>query len=553
MCTGGRAKRERPAAGANDSSDPGREKQCAATRIRELQDGMELERSMQSPHGAGWPVGIKSRAMVRTVTRACLVGSVIIFACGVPPMAGCDRAASRSVSPSVEVDPDQCAKRLRSSRPNIVLVTICTGRFWNMGIGGYKRDTTPFIDELARGGVLFDNAVSSSSWTKPTTASILTGMTPNVHGMTDYYEYSDIRRRGFSPKRVLADDIITIAECLKAAGYATFVRNNNIHASHFFNMTQGFDDAPPIYRTHQTPAMLRDLGVFLEGLPGDKPFFAFILTRDAHVPYVPAYEYYRKFCRSKTPYPRDGFERYAVMMKQRLNEMSKRRMPFTDQQKRDYMDLYDARLNQLDAALARLPDVLKRAGRLENTVIVLTADHGERFFGAHGALGHAGGFMGEALTHVPLVFSGPHIPAGRVVHQQVRSIDIYPTLAELAGATAPPVVEGRSLLPRLCGDTSQPKRSAFMSYRGRDHAVRMDGYKFHLFADGHSELYNIKDDPNELVELSEKKPDVADRLADELKRWMDLEARLREQVARGEMRDLSPEVIKQLRALGYID
>lgn len=469
---------------------------------------------------------------------------------------GCEKYKSDAPESTANVSAENieaCQKKLEASRPNIILVTICTGRFWNMGIGGYDRDTTPFIDSLAKRGVLFSDAVSSSSWTKPTTASILTGMTPNVHGMTDYYEYGDIRSQGFSPKRVLADDIITIAECLKDAGYKTFCRNNNIHASHFFNMLQGFDDAPPVYGDFDTPMMLADLETFLEKSDTDTPFFAFMLTRDAHVPYAPSYEFYRKFCRSERIVPPSALLEYCELMKLGVNQMARERMPFPDQLKRDYVDLYDADLNQLDTDLSAIPALLKKTKRDANTVIIVTADHGERFFGAHGLLGHAGGFMGEALTHIPLVFSGWGIPDNRVVPQQVRSIDLYPTLAALAGATPPPVVQGRSLLPLICGDTSQPELSAFTSYREQDHAVRMDGYKLHLFADGHTELYNIKEDQHELKDLSQSQPEQADKLADELKRWLDLEAKLSEQVARGEMRELSPEALEALRDLGYIE
>lgn len=493
-------------------------------------------------------------------TRARVAATImLVVLSAVVWTAGCEKSRpndSDSVANVAEADGasvEACLKKLEATRPNIILVTICTGRFWNMGIGGYDRDTTPFIDALAKRGVLFSDAVSSSSWTKPTTASILTGMTPNVHGMTDYYEYGDIRRQGFAPKRVLADEIITIAECLGEAGYKTFCRNNNIHASHFFNMTQGFDDAPPIYGNYETPMMLADLEAFLDKTDADTPFFAFMLTRDAHVPYMPEYKFYRKFCRSKQPVPPSELRQHCASMKVRLNQMSKNRLPFSQQQKRDYIDLYDAELNQLDMALSTIPSLLQKTKRDGNTVIIITADHGERFFGAHGPLGHAGGFMGEALTHIPLVFFGSGIPDNRVIDKQVRSIDLYPTLAALAGATSPPVVQGRSLLPLICGDTSQPELSAFTSYREQDHAVRMDGYKLHLFADGHTELYDIKDDPHELKELSQSHPEQGDKLADELKRWMDLEAKLSEQVARGEMRELSPEALEALRDLGYIE
>ncbi len=209
----------------------------------------------------------------------------------------------------------------RPERPDFVLITLCTFRMAHTGFGGYDRNTTPFLDSLAASGVLFENATSASSWTKPSVTSLLTGLTPNVHGLTDMSGDRDIIAGEFTPQRALADDVLTLAECLKGAGYATASRVNNVQAGDFYNISQGFDDAVTSHEM-DAPAMLRDFDRWLAGQPAEQPVFFFMLTRDAHMPYDPAYEYFVKFNRSERAVPRESYPDH----RQRLHSRVKRRL-----------------------------------------------------------------------------------------------------------------------------------------------------------------------------------------------------------------------------------
>ncbi len=440
------------------------------------------------------------------------------------------------------------AARIR--QPDIALITLCTFRMAHSGLGGYDRDTTPFLDSLAASGVLFENAVSASSWTKPSVASLLTGLTPNVHGLTDMSGDRDIIAGEFTPQRILADTVVTLAECLKEAGYATACRVNNVQAGEFYNTTQGFDDAVTSHEMDAS-AMLRDLDRWLAGQPADQPVFFFMLTRDAHMPYDPDYEWFVKFDRSERSTPRESYPGYRQWLHSRVKRRLDDRRSVRPETQRQFIDLYDAGLAQLDHALRILPEILERNGRRNRTLIVVIADHGERFF-EHGRIGHAG-VPDEATIHVPLIFAGLDMPAGKRVAPVVRSIDVYPTLAALAGACPPDVLQGTSLVPMLYGPPEEAEKlTAFASFMGFHHAVRQENYKLHLWRGGRRSLHDLNLDPGELNDIFVERPDVAERLDQELMRWLDAEEALRAVVAQGATRALTPEVIDQLRSLGYI-
>jgi arylsulfatase A-like enzyme len=438
----------------------------------------------------------------------------------------------------------------RPDRPDIVLVTLCTFRMAHTGFGGYDRNTTPFLDSLAASGVLFENATSASSWTKPSVTSLLTGLTPNVHGLTDMSGDRDIIAGEFTPQRILADDVVTLAECLKDAGYATASRVNNVQAGEFYNIGQGFDDAVTSHEM-DTPAILRDFESWLARRPAGQPVFFFMLTRDAHMPYDPNYEYFEKFSRSERTVSRESYPGYRQWLHSRVKRRLDARRSVAPETQRQFIDLYDAELAQLDDALRALPDILERAGRRNRTLIVVIADHGERFF-ERGRIGHAG-IPDEATIHVPLIFAGLDVPIGKRVAPVVRSIDVYPTLAALAGAAAPDVLQGTSLVPILYGPPEAAEAlTAFASFMESHHTVRQENYKLHLWRGGRRSLYDLNRDPGEMNDVFAEKPDVAERLDQELIRWLDAEEALRAIVAQGGTRTLTPEVIEQLRSLGYI-
>jgi len=434
----------------------------------------------------------------------------------------------------------------KAGAPNVVLVTLCSLRLSHTGFGGYHRPTTPFLDALAAGGTVFENAMSASSWTKPATASLLTGLTTNVHQLSDAYDVPDVQRGAVRPSRVLPDDTVTLAECLRAGGYDTACRVNNVNAGPFFNLTQGFDDVGAVF-TQPTTGMIDDLAAWLATRPEPaRPFFFLLFTRDAHHPYRPRYETFVRFARDP-PVAEDEFEPWRAELHRRVRALAARREPVPDALRRAWVDLYDAALADLDAALAALPAVLAEAGVAGRTLIVVTADHGERFFEV-GAIGHGGNRLDQAVLHVPLVFNGPGIPAGRRVRGLVRTIDVFPTLAALAGVAPPAGLQGTSLAPVL-GGAEPPPASAFAS-NGTAHAVRAGDWVLLRRANGREALYELRDDPFERRSRLAHEPAQAASLRRELERWRAEEAQ--HGVGVGGTRTLSPEVKRQLEALGYL-
>ncbi|UCG17130.1 MAG: sulfatase [Phycisphaerales bacterium] len=468
-------------------------------------------------------------------------------------VAGCERTGEGTLPAKPEADAGRT--RGEDPRPNILLITVCTFRYDHMSAAGYPRPTTPFLDSLAAGGVFFENAVSSSSWTKPAVASILTGLTPNVHRMTDSYKDEEIRGVGFTPKRTLSDGVVTLAECLREVGYETGYQNNNIHAGRFFNMTQGFDDAGFHDYQVDTPRMLAEFAAWVRRLDRNKPFFFFLLTRDPHLTYDPHYEYYHKFDRSSPPVARHGYSGFlfARAVRTEIQKRLKDKQPPGREYEQRWIDLYDAELAQLDDVLRAVPVILAEAGRQSNTVIVVTGDHGERFFdGLTKNIGHSGA-LDEPVLHVPLLICGPGIPAGRRINRIVRSIDIYPTVAELARADVPDLVQGESLLPFLFGDAEAlAPRTAFASYAETRHAVRDGNFKLHYANGAAQALYDLQSDPAESLNRLDAESEVAARLERRVLGWLDQERALQEIISEGRAREMTPEVIEQLRSLGYV-
>jgi arylsulfatase A-like enzyme len=477
-----------------------------------------------------------------SVARGCAgrCGRGIAAAVLVAALAGCSGPA-----------PERAAGRGGDrSRPSVLLIVLCSFRFDHMGAAGYPRPTTPFLDALAARAAFFENATSASSWTKPSAASLLTGLTPNVHGLTDFYSPREIKSGELQPKRVLADEIATIAELFRAAGYATGARINNYHVSATFNLTQGFDDATT--ESEDTRGLLDGFDRWLGSTAPDRPVFFMVFTRDAHVGYKPDHEYYARFDRSGAPEPPETYPGRFERLRARLAEERRSDGNLPAGLVRAWVDLYDAELAQLDAALSRVPELLERHGRGADTFVAVTADHGERLL-EDGNSGH-GGMLDQRVLRIPLILAGPGIEPGLRVPDVVRSIDLLPTLTELAGIEAPPRAQGVSLVPLLHeGGAAATELSAFSSFQDRGFAVRQGSFKLRLDEDGPPRLFDLDSDPGELRDVSASEPAAYTRLRDQLSRWLAEEQRLREGLPSSETRTLSAESVERLRALGYIE
>ncbi len=462
----------------------------------------------------------------------------LVLAASVSLLAGVTLAGHAHQSPGLHAQ----------SRPNIVLVVLCAFRFNRIGAAGYWRPLTPNLDRIASRGVFFEHAVSAASWTKPAAASLLTGLTPGVHQLDDYYDVADILGGRVMRKKVLPPNLTTLASQLRANGYDTFARVNNVHAGDYFGVTRGFENQRTDNTVHLDD-MVDQLHRWLLARNRSKPFFAMLFTLDTHAPYDPGYQFFERT--SRYPLPGGGWEFEKLRVRTENEVMahlaSDHRWPQELQER--WIDLYDAGVMEVDSRFRQLQTVLAETGALHDTIFVVTADHGERFF-EHGRVDH-GWFPDEPVLQVPLILAGPGIPRGRRVSAVVRSIDLYPTIDELLGLENPPLLQGTSLLPLIHGETEPAPRPAF-SVGDAEYALRVGRYKLRWAPGSAKMLYDLEADPTESHDLSGEAPEVFQRIEEQLERILRLEAVLRPKVGTARQREVEPAVRNRLRALGYV-
>lgn len=394
-----------------------------------------------------------------------------------------------------------------ATRPNVLLVTIDTLRADHLGSYGDRLAHTPVLDELARHGVRFADATAHVPLTLPAHVAILTGRYPSRYG---------VRLNGMT---VLPDTVPTLAASFKAAGYLTaaFVASAILDKS--YGLARGFDVYDDDFKTSgsgdialselQRPASeVESLAArWLERAP-PSPWFVWVHFFDPHLPYTPP-------------------AKYLALAKGRP---------------------YDGEIACTDASLGALLGKIDRA----STVVVVTGDHGESL-GDHGEEDH-GYFIYDSTLSVPLIIDAPGF-VSRVVKEQVRSIDIAPTVEELAGF---PVGEhdGESLVPLMRGEARREVPPSYAeSWYPRLHfgwselrAVRVGEWKY--IAAPRSELYDLRADPRERSSVIGTKAPVAGRLAQELST---LGARLQAaSAATAPPAQPDPETVRRLQALGYV-
>ena len=449
-------------------------------------------------------------------------------------------------------------------RPNVLLVSIDSLRADHVGAYGYARDTSPAIDALARDGVLFENAISSAPWTVPAHMTLLTGLPPEVHDVV-------------TVRQKLSPDAVTLAEVLQDAGYATaaFVSGPTVMAHYGFG--QGFasyDESMVERRPKLAGAAVSSPGL-VDLVSGwldrwstaetREPFFVFLHMWDVHYDYVPPREYVERFD--------PGYDGDLDVRRFETNERLHRGMAPRDL--RHLIALYDGEIRFTDDHLARLVAKLRTLGVLDDTIVVVTSDHGEEFF-EHGAKGHAKTLYDEVLR-VPLVVRYPRrvAPAQRVT-QQVRLMDVAPTILGLAGVTAPegfgasdvaPEHRFADVSPYLAGPASPPfpVLPAFSSnlwLSGKQHAVRTADAKLIRYEPAlplrpplpsrvGTEVFDLALDPGERTNLfsTETAPLFLATLDPLLASWRSDTGR---QTKLALARKPDPQAAARLRALGYL-
>lgn len=406
------------------------------------------------------------------------------------------------------------ARSHRDTRPNVLLITIDTLRADHVGSYGYAAAQTPALDALAARGVRFTQATTVAPLTLPAHSSLMTGTFPAAHGVRD--------NGGF----YLGDDQATLATELHGRGYRTGGFIAAFVLDHRWGIARGFDR---YYDDFDLAKYRVDIGLDAVQRPGSdvvthaiewldqdaaRPFFAWVHLYEPHAPY-------------DAPEPV--------------------RAHFPD----TMIGAYDAEIATADIQVGRLLDHLARGGRLDRTIVVVLGDHGESL-GEHGEEQH-GFFIYDSDVHIPLIVAGPGIGA-RVVREQVRIVDVMPTLLQLIGIAAPKAVQGRSLVPLVRGDRLDDLVGLSETWYPRHHygwseltSIRDDRY--HFIAAPRRELYDLQDDPGELRNIAEANPARADALERALRTMVAGTVVNRSPAA---PRPVDPDVEERLRSLGYV-
>ncbi len=310
------------------------------------------------------------------------------------------------------------------ARPNLLLLTVDTQRADRMGAYGAARDTTPGFDAVAAEGALFERVYAQRGSTWPSLASISSSQQPARHG---------VRRNG-QPMDAATP---TLATVLRAQGYRSAAVLTNAAEAGW----QGFDELVPI-EDEPRDVLAADHAIAWLEEQGAQPFFLWVHLVAPHAPYQPD-PAYRRFEDPAYEGPVDG----AWPSTTRLAFSPE---PIAAADREQLLALYDGELAWSDAQLGRIVEALRGEGRLDETLVVLSADHGEELLDRQGYAFHNASVY-EGTLRIPLALRLPGaVPAGR--HPQLcASLDIAPTLLELLGVSAPPSFEGRSLVPLLRG------------------------------------------------------------------------------------------------------
>ena len=432
--------------------------------------------------------------------------------------------------------------------PNVLLVVADTLRADHLSCYGYPRPTSPNIDRFAQEGVLFERHMSNAPWTKPSMGTIFTSLYPHEH-------------LAFSWNDRLSDSSVTLAEIFLNRNYSTMAVQTNPCLSKEDNFSQGYQEY--IELPLEQGEKVTDTLLSWIKHNKKKPFFAYVHFMDTHMPYNASEEFREIFQLDKSD--PDGSLDLISLDIRILTELG---MSLKDKQ--SVKALYDRAVLQFDRSFGRILQNLKRFNLMENTIIILTSDHGEEFWD-HKSFGHGHTHYNEVL-HVPLIIGNTSNFKPRRVPQYTQHLDVFPTILSLAGIKKTPFLEDQDKIPLL-----------FREKKGGSHPIFIEGMlsgkekrgvikeKWKLIENtnqqcegtgatlgdldkfrgdrkaGKLELYNLAQDPYETTNLSSVYEDLSTELNTLILKKFSTEVRLTQHPAS----DIKKKM-EGLKALGYI-
>ncbi len=465
---------------------------------------------------------------------------------------------------------------------NVVLIVLDALRYDHLSQNGYARETTPQLDALAAEGVVFENAQAQAPWTKPSTATILTSLYPSTHGVNPMAS-------------AVPPSVALLPEMLRRYGFRTAV----FTANYFITPEFGFDRGTEHFYSSRAPRLpqlmlghllaltgdrVRPLGTIVEALVklerttrgggapagglsaeglvrafwtwshgiGNDRFFAYLHFMEPHAPYNPPAPYDRLFM------PEHLVGRPKVINFPEFTGF----LPFdpgrpaSADSLASMIALYDGGIRLADYWVGELVRDLKQRGLFENTLILVTADHGEEFYD-HGGWGH-GQSLYEELLHVPLILCGPEMePArSRRLPNVVRHVDLVPTILDVCGLPVPEELAGQSLLPIVRGEEpEEPARPVYSEVDFGGHgarSLREGGRKViraQRGADGRRFAFDLAADPGEQEDLV---TGAAPWPAEMFPRLDEFHASAARNAAPGVSITIDEATRERLRAIGYL-
>ena len=461
-----------------------------------------------------------------------------------------------------------------TKRPNVLLIVIDTLRSDHVSAYGYQQKTTPWIDAFAKQSVQYQTAISQSPWTTPSHAALFTGQYPS--------------RNGVDGKNIhLHSENKTMAEVLEKNGYQTAGFINNVYIRRQTGLAQGFQQYEEFWGRNEGSSLMllveflnnrwdprsdkgadETIDAVADWLDHDwnpkNSFFLFAHFMEPHAIYGSTGKYVKEFLPAGVSAPD------AMRVNQDPEMYICGKIQMTERDFGILGSLYNSDIRYLDDAIGDLIDTIRKKGLIDNTIVILTADHGENF-GEHHLMSHELSLY-DTLLHVPLLIHFPQrIQMSSVQEKPVQLIDIFPSLLQVLNIKNEGLtLQGTSLLP---GEVAKrPDNLVFAEYnnsRAVDNierkfgdavppnpiylhkilkVVRSDKWKFIWGTDGTRELYAINKDPYEKNNLSQLNQDEAKQMETALKAWVS--SFTPSHYYRQE--EISPEARQELRSLGYI-
>lgn len=442
--------------------------------------------------------------------------------------------------------------------PNVVLLTLDTVRAANLGLYGYERETTPNLGKFAETAVLYEKAHSPSAWTLPSHQSFFTGLHP-----------SEISEKWGSD--ILNDSHVTLAEIFQAIGYKTAGVVGGPMCASGWGMSQGFDYYEDNLPTNSTPILSRLANRLMPNFltctkrranllndfvlrwldnNTDSPFFLFVNYFDAHPPVHPVFPFRNAFDGSYNIF--HSFLMQEGAMQQAVNHGER---DLSESERSHWIALYDSEILYLDSEVGRLFDKLKELGVYDNTLIVVTSDHGHSY-GEHHLSGH-GGWIFEEVVRVPLIVRYPGgRDGGTVISERYSLVNLFQLIMDEMGLTAPDTAgtffpSGQRDFCVVENGPDQPYRHWKVIYSGHElRGIYNDRFKLVTIDGEMAELYDLANDPGETTNLLEDERQKADILNALLTQILDDMSLPPEEA--GEGKELDKKLLRQLRAVGYM-